>query len=72
MGGWYAAGGESRAVPTSANAPVAAAHSASAYTQSRFGRLPVAEVVRTAVAKGPAFAPGEQQQYLNINYTCSP
>lgn len=35
----------------------------------RFDRLPVAEVVRTAVAKGPAFAPGEQQQYLNINYT---
>ncbi|MEU7375835.1 serine hydrolase domain-containing protein [Streptomyces albidoflavus] len=35
----------------------------------RFDRLPVAEVVRTAVAKGPAFDPGEQQQYLNINYT---
>ncbi|MGW4377471.1 serine hydrolase domain-containing protein [Streptomyces albidoflavus] len=35
----------------------------------RFDRLPVEEVVRTAVAKGPAFDPGEQQQYLNINYT---
>nr|WP_306454874.1 serine hydrolase domain-containing protein [Streptomyces albidoflavus] len=35
----------------------------------RFDRLPVAEVVRTAVAKGPAFDPGEQQQYLSINYT---
>ncbi|MFJ7786170.1 serine hydrolase domain-containing protein [Streptomyces albidoflavus] len=35
----------------------------------RFDRLPVAEVVRTAVARGPAFAPGEQQQYLSINYT---
>ncbi|WP_229378959.1 serine hydrolase [Streptomyces sp. VRA16 Mangrove soil] len=35
----------------------------------RFDVLPVSRVVASALAKGPAFAPGEQQDYLNINYT---
>ncbi|MGW3953487.1 serine hydrolase domain-containing protein [Streptomyces sp. NPDC004752] len=35
----------------------------------RFDTLPPAQVVASAVAKGPEFAPGERQHYLNINYT---
>ncbi|MFJ9817950.1 serine hydrolase domain-containing protein [Streptomyces sp. NPDC101151] len=35
----------------------------------RFDTLTPAQVVASAVAKGPEFAPGEQQDYLNINYT---
>ncbi|MEU6257535.1 serine hydrolase domain-containing protein [Streptomyces sp. NPDC047043] len=35
----------------------------------RFETLPPARVVASAVAKGPEFAPGTQQHYLNINYT---
>jgi D-alanyl-D-alanine carboxypeptidase len=35
----------------------------------RFDTLTPKEVVASAVAKGPEFAPGTQQDYLNINYT---
>ncbi|MFB7494431.1 serine hydrolase domain-containing protein [Streptomyces sp. NPDC056161] len=35
----------------------------------RFETLSPARVVASAVAKGPESAPGERQQYLNINYT---
>ncbi|MFE9613800.1 serine hydrolase domain-containing protein [Streptomyces sp. NPDC006012] len=35
----------------------------------RFETLPPAQVVASAAAKGPEFAPGERQHYLNINYT---
>ena len=35
----------------------------------RFETLSPARVVASAVAKGPEFAPGTQQHYLNINYT---
>ncbi|WP_327432078.1 serine hydrolase domain-containing protein [Streptomyces sp. NBC_01236] len=35
----------------------------------RFDTLTPKEVVASAVAKGPEFRPGEQQDYLNINYT---
>ncbi|MBW8799722.1 MAG: beta-lactamase family protein [Streptomyces sp.] len=35
----------------------------------RFDTLTPAQVVRSAVAKGPEFAPGTRQDYLNINYT---
>ncbi|MET9086460.1 serine hydrolase domain-containing protein [Streptomyces sp. NPDC004237] len=35
----------------------------------RFDTLTPEQVVRSAVAKGPEFRPGEQQDYLNINYT---
>ncbi|MFF7476096.1 serine hydrolase [Streptomyces sp. NPDC008092] len=35
----------------------------------RFDTLTPEQVVRSAVAKGPEFAPGTQQDYLNINYT---
>ncbi|MGW3284499.1 serine hydrolase domain-containing protein [Streptomyces sp. NPDC001002] len=35
----------------------------------RFDTLTPQQVVASAVAKGPAFRPGRQQQYLNINYT---
>ncbi|MEU9208396.1 serine hydrolase domain-containing protein [Streptomyces sp. NPDC048415] len=35
----------------------------------RFDTLTPKEVVASAVAKGPEFAPGAQQDYLNINYT---
>ncbi|WP_369190405.1 serine hydrolase domain-containing protein [Streptomyces sp. R08] len=35
----------------------------------RFDTLTPRQVVASAVAKGPEFGPGEQQDYLNINYT---
>ncbi|MFE2419209.1 serine hydrolase domain-containing protein [Streptomyces hokutonensis] len=35
----------------------------------RFDTLTPREVVASAVAKGPEFRPGTQQDYLNINYT---
>lgn len=35
----------------------------------RYDTLTPQRVVKSAVAKGPAFTAGEQQQYLNINYT---
>ncbi|MFD7691484.1 serine hydrolase domain-containing protein [Streptomyces sp. NPDC059781] len=35
----------------------------------RYDTLTPRRVVESAVAKGPAFDAGEQQQYLNINYT---
>lgn len=35
----------------------------------RFDTLPPRQVVASAIAKGPAFTPGTQQQYLNISYT---
>ncbi|WP_405915976.1 serine hydrolase domain-containing protein [Streptomyces sp. NBC_00728] len=35
----------------------------------RFDTLTPREVVASAVAKGPEFAPGTRQDYLNINYT---
>ncbi|MGW2486535.1 serine hydrolase domain-containing protein [Streptomyces sp. NPDC001606] len=35
----------------------------------RFDTLTPAQVVASAVAKGPEFDPGERQDYLNINYT---
>ncbi|MFF7983666.1 serine hydrolase domain-containing protein [Streptomyces sp. NPDC007901] len=35
----------------------------------RFDTLTPEQVVRSAVAKGPEFRPGEKQDYLNINYT---
>ncbi|RPE40324.1 D-alanyl-D-alanine carboxypeptidase [Streptomyces sp. Ag109_O5-1] len=35
----------------------------------RFDTLTPEQVVRSAVAKGPEFAPGARQDYLNINYT---
>ncbi|MFF6813769.1 serine hydrolase domain-containing protein [Streptomyces sp. NPDC012403] len=35
----------------------------------RYDTLTPQRVVKSAVAKGPAFDAGEQQQYLNINYT---
>ncbi|MFI6493601.1 serine hydrolase domain-containing protein [Streptomyces sp. NPDC050564] len=35
----------------------------------RFDTLTPREVVASAVAKGPEFCPGKQQDYLNINYT---
>lgn len=35
----------------------------------RFDTLTPAQVVKSAVAKGPEFRPGERQDYLNINYT---
>ncbi|WP_406374694.1 beta-lactamase family protein [Streptomyces sp. NBC_00647] len=35
----------------------------------RFDTLTPREVVASAVAKGPEFAPGTRQHYLNINYT---
>ncbi|MGY0491440.1 serine hydrolase domain-containing protein [Streptomyces sp. WG-D5] len=35
----------------------------------RFDVITPTEVMRSALAKGPAFAPGTRQQYLNINYT---
>lgn len=35
----------------------------------RFDTLTPAQVVRSAVAKGPEFCPGHVQDYLNINYT---
>ncbi|MFE1285949.1 serine hydrolase domain-containing protein [Streptomyces sp. NPDC058751] len=35
----------------------------------RFDTLAPREVVASAVAKGPEFAPGTRQHYLNINYT---
>ncbi|WP_419995304.1 serine hydrolase domain-containing protein [Streptomyces boninensis] len=35
----------------------------------RYDTMTPREVVAGAVAKGPAFAPGARQQYLNINYT---
>ncbi|MFJ9712316.1 serine hydrolase domain-containing protein [Streptomyces sp. NPDC101234] len=35
----------------------------------RFDTLTPEQVVRSAVAKGPEFAPGTRQDYLNINYT---
>lgn len=35
----------------------------------RYDTLTPRQVVRSAVAKGPAFDAGDQQQYLNINYT---
>jgi D-alanyl-D-alanine carboxypeptidase len=35
----------------------------------RYDTLTPRQVVASAVAKGPAFAAGERQQYLNINYT---
>ncbi|MER5789253.1 serine hydrolase domain-containing protein [Streptomyces sp. NPDC001980] len=35
----------------------------------RFDTLTPEQVVRSAVAKGPEFCPGEKQDYLNINYT---
>ncbi|MER7178741.1 serine hydrolase domain-containing protein [Streptomyces hyaluromycini] len=35
----------------------------------RFDTLTPQQVVRSAVAKGPEFAPGTRQDYLNINYT---
>ncbi|WP_420310619.1 serine hydrolase domain-containing protein [Streptomyces sp. YS-B37] len=35
----------------------------------RFDTLTPRQVVASAVAKGPEFGPGEQQDYLNVNYT---
>ncbi len=35
----------------------------------RFDTLTPRQVVASAIAKGPEFGPGEQQHYLNINYT---
>ncbi|CAL9421894.1 serine hydrolase domain-containing protein [Streptomyces sp. Tu 3180] len=35
----------------------------------RYDTLSPRQVVKSAVAKGPAFTAGDQQQYLNINYT---
>jgi CubicO group peptidase (beta-lactamase class C family) len=35
----------------------------------RFDTLPPRAVVASATAKGPEFAPGARQHYLNINYT---
>ncbi|KOV31409.1 serine hydrolase domain-containing protein [Streptomyces sp. XY152] len=35
----------------------------------RYDTLTPRRVVKSAVAKGPAFTAGDQQQYLNINYT---
>ncbi|MGR3869412.1 serine hydrolase domain-containing protein [Streptomyces graminifolii] len=35
----------------------------------RFDTLTPRQVVASAVAKGPEFGPGQQQDYLNINYT---
>lgn len=35
----------------------------------RFDTITPEQVVASAVAKGPAFDPGDQQDYLNINYT---
>ncbi|MGW0210544.1 serine hydrolase domain-containing protein [Streptomyces sp. NPDC003233] len=35
----------------------------------RFDTLTPAQVVASAVAKGPEFDPGDRQDYLNINYT---
>ena len=35
----------------------------------RFDTLTPAQLVASAVAKGPEFAPGARQDYLNINYT---
>ncbi|MGW7548611.1 serine hydrolase domain-containing protein [Streptomyces sp. NPDC054770] len=35
----------------------------------RFDTITPEQVVRSAVAKGPEFAPGTRQDYLNINYT---
>ncbi|WP_031039636.1 serine hydrolase domain-containing protein [Streptomyces sp. NRRL F-5650] len=35
----------------------------------RFDTLTPREVVASAIAKGPEFDPGDQQHYLNINYT---
>ncbi|MEB8337599.1 serine hydrolase domain-containing protein, partial [Streptomyces endophyticus] len=35
----------------------------------RFDVITPAQVAASALAKGPAFAPGTRQQYLNINYT---
>lgn len=35
----------------------------------RFDTITPAQVVKSAVAKGPEFCPGEKQDYLNINYT---
>ncbi|MGM9468225.1 serine hydrolase domain-containing protein [Streptomyces murinus] len=35
----------------------------------RFDTVTPAQVVASAVAKGPEFRPGERQDYLNINYT---
>ncbi|WP_306318686.1 MULTISPECIES: serine hydrolase [unclassified Streptomyces] len=35
----------------------------------RFDVITPTQVVTSALAKGPAFAPGTRQQYLNINYT---
>ncbi|MER7641807.1 serine hydrolase domain-containing protein [Streptomyces sp. NPDC126522] len=35
----------------------------------RFDTLTPRQVVASAVAKGPEFSPGEQQDYLNVNYT---
>lgn len=37
--------------------------------ENRFVTLTPEEVVASSVAKGPAFAPGDQQQYQNIDYT---
>ncbi|MFF9818287.1 serine hydrolase domain-containing protein [Streptomyces sp. NPDC014006] len=35
----------------------------------RFDTLTPAQVVASAVAKGPEFGPGKRQHYLNVNYT---
>ncbi len=35
----------------------------------RFDTLTPRQVVASAVAKGPEFGPGQQQDYLNVNYT---
>ncbi|MGW7255821.1 serine hydrolase domain-containing protein [Streptomyces sp. NPDC054834] len=35
----------------------------------RFDTITPAQVVKSAVAKGPEFRPGRKQDYLNINYT---
>ncbi|MFJ4469470.1 serine hydrolase domain-containing protein [Streptomyces sp. NPDC089424] len=35
----------------------------------RFDTLPPERLVESAAAKGPEFAPGDRQHYLNINYT---
>ncbi|AQS67285.1 serine hydrolase [Streptomyces pactum] len=37
--------------------------------ERRFETLTPQEVAASAISKGPEFAPGEQQRYLNINYT---
>lgn len=37
--------------------------------ENRYVTLPPEEVVASSVAKGPAFDPGEKQQYQNIDYT---